>query len=109
MKGNVSGKLSGFYWAAMTIAAIGIAAAGPALHATPKSDKAADKPANVVAHVQLSSGPVTRMLLVKKNGKEYLLLGLDSRQASPSWTLVTLTSPVRSIQLRELLERRPPK
>jgi len=40
--------------------------------------KAADKPANVVAHVQLSGGPVTRMLLVKKEGKEYLLVGLNS-------------------------------
>ena len=90
MKGNVSGKLSGFYWAAMTIAAIGIAAAGPALHATPKSDKAADKPANVVAHVQLSSGPVTRMLLVKKNGKEYLLLGLDS---PTSITILDVSNP----------------
>jgi hypothetical protein len=75
MKGNASSKLSkGLYCAAITIAAIGIGAAGPTVHAKPNSDK----PANVVAHVQLSGGPVTRMLLVKKDGKEYLLLGLNS-------------------------------
>jgi hypothetical protein len=63
--------------AAVAIVAIGIAAA-PAVHAKPNSNKTADKPANVVAHVQLSGGPVTRMLLLKKDTKEYLLLGLDS-------------------------------
>ena len=75
MKANASSKLSkGLCRAAIAIAAIGIAAAGPVVHAKPNSDK----PANVVAHVQLSGGPVTRMLLVKKDGKEYLLVGLDS-------------------------------
>jgi hypothetical protein len=78
MKENANSKLSkGFCRSAIAIAAIGIAAA-PAIHAGPNSNKASDKPANVVAHVQVSGGPVTRMLLVKKNGNEYLVLGLDS-------------------------------
>jgi hypothetical protein len=78
MKENANSKLSkSLYQSAIAIVAIGIAAA-PAIHATPNSNKTADKPASVVARVQLSGGPVTRMLLVKKNGKEYLLLGLES-------------------------------
>jgi hypothetical protein len=64
--------------AAIAIVATGIAAT-PSVHAKPNSKKTtAGNPANVVAHVELSGGPATRMLLVKKNGKEYLLLGLDS-------------------------------
>jgi hypothetical protein len=79
MKENASSKLSqSLCRSAIAIVAIGIAAAGPAVNATPNSNKTSDKPANVVAHVQLSGGPVTRMLLVKKNGNEYLVLGLDS-------------------------------
>jgi hypothetical protein len=63
--------------AAIAIVAIGVAVA-PAVHAKPNSKNAAGVPANVVAHVQLSDGPATRMLLVKKNSKEYLVLGPDS-------------------------------
>ena len=75
MNTNASGELSkGFHRAAIWIAAIGVAAMGSAVQAKPNSDK----PANVIAHVQLSGGPVTRMLLVKKEGKEYLLVGLNS-------------------------------
>jgi hypothetical protein len=78
MKENRNGRMSKCLGrAAIAIVAIGIASA-PVVHAKPKSNKTADKPANVVAHVPLSGGPVTRMLLVKKNGKEYLLLGLDT-------------------------------
>lgn len=78
MKENTSSKLlKGFCRSAIAIVAIGIAAA-PALHAKPNSNKTSDKPASVVAHVELPGGPTTRMLLVGKNGKEYLLLGLDS-------------------------------
>jgi hypothetical protein len=78
MKENANSKTSkGFCRAAVAIVAMGIAAA-PAALAKPNSIKTAAKPANVVAHVELSGGPATRMLLVKKNGKEYLLLGLDS-------------------------------
>jgi hypothetical protein len=75
---NVNSKCSeGLRWAAIAIVAIGIAAA-PSVQAKPNSKNTASNPANVVAHVELSGGPATRMLLVKKNGKEYLLLGLDS-------------------------------
>jgi len=59
------------------IIALGIAAA-PALYAKPNSKKAADAPANLVAHVEVSGGAVKRMLLVKKSGREYLVLGFDS-------------------------------
>jgi hypothetical protein len=79
MKGNASSKMSkGFYRAAVAVAAIGITLASPVVNAKPNPNKGEDKPANIVAHVQLSGGPVTRMLLVKKDGKEYLLVGLNS-------------------------------
>jgi hypothetical protein len=78
MNGNLSRKASKvFCRAAIAMVAIGIAAV-PAVNAKPKSKTADGTPANVVAHVAVSGGPVTRMLLVKKNGKEFLLLGLDS-------------------------------
>src|SRR5580692_13192247 len=78
MTKNAKSKSSqGLRLAVIAIVAMGIAAV-PAVHAKPNSKKAADNPANVVAHVELSGGPATRMLLVEKNGKEYLLLGLNS-------------------------------
>ena len=77
MKENAkSNSLRGFCRSVIAIVAIGVAAA-PVIHAELNSNKS-DAPASVVAHVQLSGGPVTRMLLVNKNGSEYLLLGLDS-------------------------------
>jgi hypothetical protein len=79
MTQNANSKLwKGLGRLAVAIVAIGVAATGSAVNAKPNSNKTADMPANVVAHIQISGGPVTRMLLVKKNGKEYLLLGLDS-------------------------------
>jgi hypothetical protein len=70
--------LKGFFTAGIAIVAMAIAAA-PAVHASPKPKKdAGNTPANVVAHVDLSGGTVSRMLLVKKNKREFLLLGLDS-------------------------------
>jgi hypothetical protein len=79
MNANTSSKLSkGLYRAAIAVAAIGIAAAAASVQAKPNPNKGDDKPANIVAHVQLPGGPVTRMLLVKKEGKEYLLVGLNS-------------------------------
>jgi hypothetical protein len=78
MAKNTKRKSShGLRLAAIAIVAMGIAAV-PAVHAKPNPKKAADNPANVVAHVELSGGPATRMLLVKKNSKEYLLLVLES-------------------------------
>jgi hypothetical protein len=61
----------------LAITALGIAATAAAQGAG-NSSKNAASPANVVGHVTVSGGNVTRMLLVKRNGKEYLVLGLDS-------------------------------
>jgi hypothetical protein len=82
MKENAAILLSkGLSRAAVAMFAIGIALA-TTVHANPKPNKdAGNTPANVAAHLELSGGSVTRMLLVKKNNKEYLLLGFDS--ASP--------------------------
>ena len=78
MRKNVTGRCSeALRCAAIAIVATGIAAT-PSDHAKSNSKTTAGISANVVAHVELSGGPATRMLLVKKNGKEYLLLGLDS-------------------------------
>jgi hypothetical protein len=78
MTKTVNSKWSqGLRRAVIAIIALGIAGA-PAVHAKPNSKKTAGNPANVVAHVDLSDGPAIRMLLVKKNSKEYLVLGLDS-------------------------------
>lgn len=81
MKENTNSKFSkGCRRAALAIVAIGIAAA-PALYAKSNSNKMANKPENVAAHVELSGAPVIRMLLVKKNQAEYLVLGLGSSSA----------------------------
>ena|SRR5271155_3807505 len=78
MRKHVNSKCSrGLRCAAIAIVATGIAVA-PSVHAKPNSKTTASNPANVVAHVELSGGPATRMLLVKRNRKEYLLLGFDS-------------------------------
>jgi hypothetical protein len=78
MRKNVNSKCSQYLRrAAIAIVVSGIAAV-PAVQAKASSKTTTGTPANVVAHVELSGGPTTRMLLVKKNGKEYLLLGLDS-------------------------------
>ena len=61
----------------LAIAAAAITAT-PAVQAAGNSSKNTDAPANVVSHVAITGGNVTRMLLVKRNGKEYLVLGLDS-------------------------------
>ena len=90
MKENANSKTSKVLrQAAIVIVAIGMAVV-PALQAKPNSNKTQDKPANVVAHVQLSGGPVMRMLLVKKSGKEYLLLGLGS---SPNLAILDVSEP----------------
>jgi hypothetical protein len=90
MKETTNSRFSkDFRRAALAIVAIGIAVA-PALHAKSNSNKVASKPENVAAHVELSGGPVTRMLLVKKNQTEYLVLGLGS---SSTVTLFDVTKP----------------
>ena len=78
MKENAGSNLSkNIRRAAMAIVAAGIVAA-PAVYAKPKPKAVADSPENLVAHIDISSGPTTRMLLVKKGKKQYLLVGLDS-------------------------------
>ena len=63
--------------AAIAMVALGFTAT-TTVYAKPNSNSTSSAPANLVAHVQLDGGPATRMLLVKKNGREYLVLGLDS-------------------------------
>jgi hypothetical protein len=90
MRKNVTGRcLEALRCAAIAIIATGIAAT-PSVHAKPNSKTSAGNPANVVAHVELSGGAATRMLLVKKDGKEYLLLGLDS---SPQVAILDVSEP----------------
>lgn len=79
----------GLHRAALAIVAIGIAAA-PSVHAKSNSNKTAAQPENVIAHVDISGGPVTRMLLVKNKGKEYLLLGFN---LSSGVALLDVTKP----------------
>jgi hypothetical protein len=64
----------------------------PAAHAGGNSSKNSAGPANVVSHVALTGGNATRMLLVERNGKEYLVLGLDS---SAQVTMVDVSDPRR--------------
>jgi hypothetical protein len=63
--------------AAVVFLAIGIAAA-PTMFAKPKPKKAAVSNLGVIAHLQLDGGTATRMLLVQKDGKQYLYVGLSS-------------------------------
>lgn len=74
---------------ALAIAASGIAAA-PAAQAAPNSTR--NTPVNVVGHVALADGNVTRILLVNRDGKEYLVLGLDS---SAHVSMVDVSDPRR--------------
>src|SRR6202041_3420494 len=79
----------------LAIAAMGIAAA-PAAQAGGNSSKSTDAPANLLGHVTLTGGNVTHMLLVKRNGKEYLVLGLDS---SAQVAMVDVSDPRRPQKL----------
>jgi hypothetical protein len=75
----------------LALTAMGIAATPGAL-AAGNSGKNTDSPANVVGHVTVAGGNITRMLLVKRNGKEYLVLGLDS---SAQVAMVDVSDPRR--------------
>jgi len=90
MKENTLTKFSkDLLRAALTIVTIGILAV-PSVHAKSNSNKTSAQPENVVSHVEISGGPVTRMLLVKNKGKEYLLVGLSS---SSGVALLDVTKP----------------
>src|SRR5580698_523934 len=78
----------------LAITAMGIGAtltAGTA-QAAGNSSKNTDTPANLVGHVAVTGGNVTRMLLMKRNGKEYLAFGLDS---SAQAAMVDVSDPRR--------------
>jgi hypothetical protein len=75
----------------LAMAALSIAVS-PVAHAAPNSNKNTNGPANVVAHVAVAAGSATRMLLIKRNGKEYLILGLDS---SAQIAVVDVSDPRR--------------
>jgi hypothetical protein len=82
MKSELQGKMYGkglksVARAAVVFLAIGIAAA-PSIFAKPKAKKAVVSNLGVIAHLQLDGGTATRMLLVQKDGKEYLYVGLSS-------------------------------
>ncbi|HWY08117.1 MAG TPA: hypothetical protein VNY24_14750 [Candidatus Acidoferrales bacterium] len=90
MKENTLTKFSkDLLGAALAIVTIGIVSV-PSVHAKSNSNKTSAQPENVVSHVEISGGPVTRMLLVKNKGKEYLLLGLSS---SSGVALLDVTKP----------------
>ena len=63
---------------AIALAIAAALTAATAARAAGNSSKNTDAPINTVSHVAMNTGNVTRMLLVKRNGKEYLVLGLDS-------------------------------
>src|ERR1700683_2792361 len=82
MKGNLQDKthdrvIKSVSRAAVVFLAIGIAAA-PSMFAKPKAKKAVVSNLGVIAHLQLDGGTATRMLLVQKDGKQYLYVGLSS-------------------------------
>jgi hypothetical protein len=60
--------------AAVMLFAVGIAAA-PSVFAKPKVKKAAESNLGVIAHLQLDGGAAARMVLMEKNGKDYLYVG----------------------------------
>jgi hypothetical protein len=74
-----------------TITALAITLAITA-QAAPNSNKNTNGPANVVGHVTVGDGNVTRMLLMKRDGKEYLVLGLGS---SAQVAMVDVSDPRR--------------
>jgi hypothetical protein len=82
----------------LAISAMGIAATltAGAAQAAGNSSKNTDSPANLVGHLTITGGNVTRMLLVKRNGKEYLALGLDS---SAQVAMVDVSDPRRPLQM----------
>jgi hypothetical protein len=71
--------------------AIGIAATS--MFAKPKEKKAEASNLGVIAHLQLDGGTATRMVLMEKNGKEYLYLGLASSSGVCVFDVTTPAAP----------------
>jgi hypothetical protein len=78
--------------AAVAFLALGIIAA-PSMFAKPKEKKTAVSNLSVIAHVQLDGGVATHMVLMKKNGKEYLYLGLASSSSVCVFDVTTPAAP----------------
>jgi hypothetical protein len=78
--------------AAVAFLALGIAAA-PSMFAKPKEKKALASNLGVIAHVQLDGGAATHMVLMEKNGKEYLYLGLASLSGVCVFDVTTPAAP----------------
>jgi hypothetical protein len=79
MKMNGESNMFETFARALLAAFLISAAASPASLA--RTRKPALPSVGVIAHVVLPEGPVTRMLLVEKNGKQYLYVGLASPAA----------------------------
>jgi hypothetical protein len=97
MKSNLQGEKQGraiksVSWAAVAFLAVGIAAA-PSVFAGPKPKKSASPNLGVIAHLQLDGGNATRMLLVQKNDKEYLYVGLGSTSGVCIFDVTTPAAP----------------
>jgi hypothetical protein len=78
--------------AAVAFLALGIAAA-PSMFAKPKEKKALASNLGVIAHVPLDGGAATHMVLMEKNGKEYLYLGLASSSGVCVFDVTTPAAP----------------
>jgi hypothetical protein len=78
--------------AAVAFIALGIAAA-PSMFAKPKEKKALASNLGVIAHVQLDGGAATHMVLMEKNGKEYLYLGVASSSGVCVFDVTTPAAP----------------
>ncbi|MGB8541496.1 MAG: hypothetical protein WCD49_07650 [Candidatus Acidiferrales bacterium] len=78
--------------AAVAFLGLGIAVA-PSMFAKPKEKKAPASNLGVIAHVQLDGGAVTHMVLMEKNGKEYLYLGLASSSGVCVFDITTPAAP----------------
>jgi hypothetical protein len=72
--GVEGGAIKSVSRAAMVLFAIGIAAA-PSMFAKPKAKKAVVSNLGVIAHLQLDGGAAARMVLMERNGKDYLYVG----------------------------------
>jgi hypothetical protein len=75
--------------AAVVFLAIGISAA-PSMFAAPKPKKAVNSNVGVIAHVELDGGSATRMMLVQRNGREFLYVGFGS---SAGFCIFDVTKP----------------
>ncbi len=72
--------------------AVGIASA-PHIFAKSRPKKSVDQKLGIIAHVQLDGGSATHMVLMEKNGKEYLYLGLASSSGVCVFDVTTPAAP----------------